>query len=385
MPSLKERVTARVDRARERSALLDHLIRTGQHYSKVNANALAGAVTYFGFLSFFPILALSFFFVGQLSKVYDEARSDLIRVIDSFLPGIVGNGEGEIRLSTFEPNAAAVGILGLICLLYTGLGWLSGMRDALQMVFETPQAEQPNFVVGKLRDVGFLLFIGAVLLVSVALSSLIAGFSQDVLDLFGLENTPVTAVVLWLVVHGLGIAATTVLFLVMFRLLANPQLPRRSMLYGALLGGIGFELLKALSVYLIGITRDQPAFQAFGIALILLVWINYFSRVVMLSAAFAYTSPAAVELRLHESTRAPGAAFGTPEETRARAVDPAPAPLTPAAPSPVTPLADELVVHRAAGHQAAAAEPRSRLMAGLAALGAGVAGLALLVWRRSTR
>ena len=78
MASLKERVTARVDRAREKWPLLDHLVRTVQHYSKVNANALAGAVTYFGFLSFFPILALAFFFVGQLSKVYDEARSDRV-------------------------------------------------------------------------------------------------------------------------------------------------------------------------------------------------------------------------------------------------------------------------------------------------------------------
>ena len=33
--------------------------------------------------------------------------------------------------------------------------------------------------------------------------------------------------------------------------------------------------------------------QAFGIALILLVWINYFSRVVVLAAAWAHTSPEA--------------------------------------------------------------------------------------------
>ena len=44
--------------------------------------------------------------------------------------------------------------------------------------------------------------------------------------------------------------------------------------------------------------RPTPTpFQAFGIALILLVWINYFSRVVVLAAAWAHTSPEARAIR----------------------------------------------------------------------------------------
>ena len=56
--------------------------------------------------------------------------------------------------------------------------------------------------------------------------------------------------VVWVVVHGLGIAATTVLFLAMFRMLATPHVPRPSLLAGAVLGGVGFEVLKAASVFL---------------------------------------------------------------------------------------------------------------------------------------
>ena len=78
----------------------------------------------------------------------------------------------------------------------------------------------------------------------------------------------------------IGGAADMLLFFAIFNLLVRPRLPQRSLWAGALLGAIGAELLKWLSSFLIGLTRDQPAFQAFGIALILLVWINYFSRVV---------------------------------------------------------------------------------------------------------
>lgn len=308
MASFKERVTAKVADVRERYPLVDHLVRMVQHYGNVNGNAQAGAVTFFGFLSFFPLLALSFFTVGLLSRVYD-ASGELERAIESFMPGIVGNERGEIPLSTFEENAATIGLIGLVGVLYSGLGWLSGMRNALEVVFETPAKEQPNFVMGKLRDLVSLTVIGIVLLLSVGLSGLISGFSETILDLIGLEGTPVTRVLLWVIVHALGIAATTVLFLVMFKLLVDPGVPRRSLVSGAIIGGIGFEVLKALASFLIGTTKDQPAFQAFGLALILVVWINYFSRVVILSASWAYTSPEAIEQRTSEARRAPGAAL----------------------------------------------------------------------------
>ena len=57
----------RCERARERWPLLDHGVRTQQHYGRVNGSGLAGSVTYFAFLSFFPILALAFF-VGRLPR-----------------------------------------------------------------------------------------------------------------------------------------------------------------------------------------------------------------------------------------------------------------------------------------------------------------------------
>ena len=57
-------------------------------------------------------------------------------------------------------------------------------------------------------------------------------------------------------------------------------------------------MLKRLSGLLLASTKDQAAFQAFGIALILVVWINYFSRIVLYAAAWAHTSAAARALRV---------------------------------------------------------------------------------------
>lgn len=306
MPTFKERIAT----FRAAHPKVDHLIGTAAHYGAVNGNAQAGAVTFFGFLSFFPVLALGFFLVGLLAQVYPDLRGDIRLEIENLLPGVIGKDEGEIRMATFEDYGGQVGLLGLLGVLYSGLGWLSGMRSALETMFVTPRREQPGLVRGKLRDLLALTAIGGTLVVSVALSGLVSGFSERVLGWLGFDPEGIVPnTVLWLIGHGLAVAVSTVLLLTMFTLLAHPRLPRRSLVEAALLGAVGFEVLKALASFLIGQTKGQPAFQAFGVALILVVWINYFSRLVMLAAAYAYTSPAAVRQRAQDALVAPAAAF----------------------------------------------------------------------------
>jgi membrane protein len=291
MPAISERVTAKVADVRRRRPVVDHLVLMQEHFGNVKAGQQAGAVTYFAFLSFFPILALAVFVLGRLSSLYDGPDPDLVETINSVVPGIVGNREDQISLDDIRTFSGWAAVLGLAGVLYTGLGWISALRDALLVVFETPQRDQPGFVPGKLRDLVALVVLGVVLLVAVALTGFVAGFSGDVLGWFGLGSE-----LGWLVrllTIGLGLGANAVLFLLMFRLLADPHVPRRSLWSGALVGGVVFELLKQLSGILLEATRNQPAFQAFGIALVLVVWMNYTSRVILYAASWAYTTPEA--------------------------------------------------------------------------------------------
>jgi membrane protein len=310
VPSLKERASARVTRLRQRRPLVDHAVRMQEHYGGVGASQQAGAITYFGFLSFFPIMGLAFFVVGWISAVYPDATSDLVDAIEQILPGLVGDGDGQISLSQIEDAAGLIGPLSLAFVLYSGLGWVTAVRDALEVVFELPDRVQPGFVAGKLRDLVSLVAIGAILLLSVALAGFVTAFSDLLLGWVDLD-----AELDWLVRllgRTIGFAANVLLFYALFRLLSHARAPRGSLWSGALLGALAFEALKALSFLLLGSTKGSPAFQAFGIALILVVWINYFSRVVLYAAAWAHTSRAARAIReqealerarLHELTR----------------------------------------------------------------------------------
>lgn len=286
-----DRTKARIQRLRRRYVAVDHLVAMAEHYTKVQGNVLAGAVTYFGFLSFFPLLALGFAVVGYVSVAYPPARDSMVVAIESIFPGIVSaeDAEGKISLADIEQAKAAAGLIGFLGVLYSGLNWVSGLRTALQDVFVIPEVRMPSFVAGKGIDLLALVVLGAVLIVSVGLSSLAQGVTGIVLDFVGLSAGGIGAVLVWVVGFVLGLAASTLLLFVMFRLLGEPRLPNRSLLQGALLGAVGFELLKLLVIYVLGGVGGS-AFAPLAIAITLVVWINYFSRLVLFGACWAFTA-----------------------------------------------------------------------------------------------
>lgn len=285
-----------IDAWRQRVPLFDHVFRAAQHYGAANGSMWAAAITYFGFLSLFPILALAFATVGLVAQFVPELQQVLETALENILPGMIGDDPNQISLSSIQNAAGAVAGVGAITVLYAGLHWVNQMRDALAAMFEVESSRAPSMVSAKVRayakDMGrdiFALFgVGFVLLFSVVVS----GGLIDILERFrqgaGIDSE--LSIVGSTVLIAVGIAAGAVLFFAMFKVLAVPDLPNRSLWSGAILGAIGFELLKQASKFLLTSTANQPAFQSFGIALILLVWIYYFSRLVMFAAAWAKTA-----------------------------------------------------------------------------------------------
>ena len=302
MPSFKERLTARVERVRGRRPLVDHAVRTVEHFSELKGSLQAGAVTYFAMLSVFPILALAFFAVGWIARVYPGAEEDLVTAVNDVLPGLIGEGEGQISLQTIKTSYATIGLLGFLGVLYAGLGWISAMRKALVLMFETPERKQLGFVPGKLRDLLSMVLVGTVLLVTVAISGFVSTYSAELLDWLGLGTD--LSLLLKVVTVLIGTAANMLLMWALFTLLADPGLPSRALWSGALVGALGFEVLKRLSSLLLAATKASPAVQAFGIVLVLLVWINYTSQVILYAAAWARTHPAARAVRDRETETA---------------------------------------------------------------------------------
>lgn len=284
-----QRVALTVTRARERSRLFDHVAASIAHYGRADGSGWAGSVTYFAFLAFFPIMALVFFGVGLLAR--SEGQDELEAIINRLLPDLIGPGDGQIELTVFAENAGRVGLLGLLGFLYAGLGWMSAMRNALQAMFEKPVKDRPDLLRGKLRDLGTLAAVGGLLLLAYGVTTAANRFSDDILERLGIDSgAAAPQAALWVLSVLLALVLITSLLMLLYQLLARPRVSHRALREGAVLAAAGFVVLKLGADQLITLAHGQPAFRVFGFALVLLVLINYFSRVVMFGAAWAYTS-----------------------------------------------------------------------------------------------
>ncbi|MBA2559843.1 MAG: YihY/virulence factor BrkB family protein [Propionibacteriales bacterium] len=318
--SVVDKVKARLQALRERYQFVDHLILMNEHYGKVQGSVLAGAVTYFGFLSFFPVLALAFAVVGYISVYYPDAKDALTTAIEQILPGIVSTSgkPGTISLADIEGSKEAATVLGFLGVLYSGLGWLSGLRTALQNTFQVPQYRQGNFVVGKLTDLVVLGILGLVMIVSVGVSGAVTGFATTVLGWVSLDGSPLGKPLIWGLGLVLGLAASTFLFFVMYKMLGKPRLPPTPLLQGAFLGAFAFELLKLVAVNILGGAAGS-AVAALAIAVTLVVWINYFSRLVLYGASWAMTSSLAGDSTMTRRADLSEAAVAVADRADARA------------------------------------------------------------------
>jgi membrane protein len=276
---------------RARYGWLDHAVRAVQHFGAVQATILAGAVTYFGMLSIFPILALVFAVIGYIAAVDPGARDQIITALRDLLPGLFD----QLSSDQLRNAAGAASVIGVLGFLYSGLGWLAALRTALQTAFQVPPKSRRNAIVSKLVDLVALAIIGGILMTSVAASSVVTAATNAILEAIGLADVPGTGTLLRLLGVLLGIAASTLLFFVIFKVLAGAPAPARDLWQGALLAAVGFEVLKLLATWLISSASSNPVYGSFAITVALLVWINYFARVTMLGASWAITARTTAE------------------------------------------------------------------------------------------
>src|SRR6185312_12010655 len=206
-------------------------------------------------------------------------------------------------------SAATVGIIGLLAALYSGIGWMTNLRDALSAQWGHVPT-RPPIVRRVLSDLLALLGLGLALAVTFALTGLLSGFAGTVLAFLGLAVGAGAELLLTLVGVLVGVAANWLIFAWVIARLPCEQVALRSAAKAAILGAVGFEVLKqGMAIYLQTITRT-PSGAVFGSTLGLLVFVYYASRFVLFVTAWAATSR---ENQSREPVAVPGPAVIRPQ------------------------------------------------------------------------
>jgi membrane protein len=290
---VKQRIVRAVAGLRHRWPWVDHTVRAYDRNTEVLGGQLAAAVTYYGFLSFFPLLALAFSLVGYVADVYPDAQDAVTRAVEDAFPSLIGPRQGQLDIQQVIDAKAGAGLIGLLGLAYAGLGWLDALRDGLRRVAGTDDVRL-GVVKKKLLDLVVLAMLGTSLLASIVVSGLATAVTTWVLDLLGVAETSAAVVTLRVLSVGLAVVVDVVIFAILLSRLSGAHLPWRQVRSGALLAAVGFEVLKLAGAFLIARTTSNPLYATFGVVVGLLVWINLVSRLLIFAAAWAVTQPYAL-------------------------------------------------------------------------------------------
>jgi membrane protein len=274
-----------ITRLRARFALLDHVVRTYVRYQAAKGDLLAGAVTFYWFLSLFPILLLALYVFRLING--PSAAADVETGLAGYLPIEVVTSISQ----TIGSQPGTAGVVGAAGLLLAGLGWINALREAVCAVWGHTSTTR-NFVVRKVIDAVALVGLLATIVASVFVTGLAGSGPKLLLHHAGVDQTP--AAVLFTKALGLvlGGCADVVLFLYLFMRLAHVGAPFRQVLRGAVLGAVGFGVLKLGGGYYFTHTtsRGKATYGTLAVVVGLLLFLNLMSRLVLYAAAFAVTA-----------------------------------------------------------------------------------------------
>ncbi len=266
-----------------------HAWRSYERLERVKYTRLAAAMTFLSFLALFPLLTLAAA-VGA-ATVGPEQQKKLEEKIAEQIPGI---GD-QLDIGGLADNAGTVGLIAGALLLFTGISWVGEMRGCLRAVWEKPDPEE-NPVLAKAKDAGVLLGLGGAVLLTLVVSGVGSVMVGRIADLLGIERDGWGGVLLRTAAFAVAVLADFLLLLYVLTLLPGVQPPRRRLIVAALVGAIGFELLKLLlSGYIQGVA-SKSMYGAFGVPIALLLWINFTCKLLLVSASWTATGSKEAEV-----------------------------------------------------------------------------------------
>lgn len=266
------------------------VMRVFTQYNQRRGSILAAGLSYQAIFAVFAGLWVSFSVAGIVVQSIPELRDALFTVINQSVPGLIDDGSGDGAIDPdklFATGTLTVtGVIALLGLLFTALGWLASGRDAVRTMFALPP-DALNFFLMKLKDLALALGFGLVLLISAALSIGSTAALAWVFDALNVSNDSVAAFVAARVV-GLALAfIIDVLALgVFYRVVAGVPIPLRQLAPGAFLGAFALGALKALGGVLLGGATSNPLLAGFAVIIGLLIWFNLICQVILYFASW---------------------------------------------------------------------------------------------------
>jgi membrane protein len=236
---------------------------------------LAAMIAYFALLSLVPLIFLALALLGVFGRV-DESTY-LVKELDNTLPSASISQIVEV-VNNIRDNAATLGLIGGVFLLWTSLSLFSVLESAFNIVYGRPNR---SFLHGKGIAVVFMLGTLVTLFAGLVIGTVGFELIHDAAP--GFTGNRWVAYVLSLL---LSTGAVFIFLVSSYYLLTNEKLSIRDVLPGAILASILLQLsFQILPLYVALSQRDEAlTLRALGAPVILLIWLYLMANAIVFGA-----------------------------------------------------------------------------------------------------
>jgi len=251
-----------------------------------NAPKMAAALSYYTLFSIAPLLviaiAISAWVLGQQGAA---------NRISYEIQGLVGP-TGAIAIQTLvesanRPRAGLIAtIVGVATLLFGASGVFGELQDSLNTIWDVkprPGAGFLDLIKNRFLSFAMVLCTGFLLLVSLALSAWLAAFGELIEK--AMPGSQITAHVINFVV---SLIVFTLLFAMLYKVLPDAKIEWKHVWLGAAVTAGLFTVGKTLIGFYLGRSAVASSYGAAGSVIVVLLWVNYSSLIVLFGAEFTH-------------------------------------------------------------------------------------------------
>ncbi|WP_426594607.1 YihY/virulence factor BrkB family protein [Cellulomonas sp. McL0617] len=284
-----------VSRARTAWDWVSHTraMRANARFGARGGGVLTGGIAYAALFSVFAALTIGYTIFMKVLGGNDELRQQVLDAVDKALPGLVDNGDGGGGINpddlVLNKGLTITGAIAVVVLLLSALAAVSAMRKGVQAMF-ADDGTGTNGVIVKARELGGFAGMAIAVLVSAIITIAVTTVTQWILSGLGWGGATTTV----LTVAGVLVAflVDAGVFVLVVTVLAGQHPPRKDLLQGAVLAGIGLGVVRLLGTQVVaGSVNKNPLFASVAVIVTLLLWINLIARIILLASAWTADPP----------------------------------------------------------------------------------------------
>jgi YihY family inner membrane protein len=234
---------------------------------------LAAMVAYFALLSFVPLTFLALSLLGLVHRA--DASDFLVKELSRAFP--TTSLQSILTLvHRVQDNAATLGVVGGIALLWSSLSLFSALESAFNIVYGRPNR---SFLHGK----GIAAAVMVATITTLFASLVIGALGVEVVKRYApsFVANGISAYILSIAVSLVGVF---VFVLAAYRLLTNADVTVRDVLPGAVAAAIVLEASFQIVPIFVRLADVSPVLRVLGGPVILLIWLYVMANVIVFGA-----------------------------------------------------------------------------------------------------